>query len=312
MTIPEILKELEFYTRRFPVEALQAAVAQREAITPELLGFIEKAAADPVKFAAQQDCMLPVFAIYLLAFFREKRAYPAIVKMVSGPGDTPSDLIGDTVAEGLHRIFASVYDGDPGPLQRLAANEKADEFVRGAAINAFVVLGHSGQMPREDVVRHLQSFFRGGLQREPHEVWNALVCAAADLPAPELLEDVRQAYRDDLADEYYADLEGIEQNIMGSGSPYRLENPLIGDPVAEMEGWACFHDEDKFPNVAFPAAAIENLPPEPDFIPPPPPPPPRPARSTKIGRNEPCPCELAFAWAALESVKKAGDDVRSL
>ena len=101
MTIPEILKELEFYTRRFPVEALQAAVAQREAITPELLGFIEKAAADPVKFAAQQDCMLPVFAIYLLAFFREKRAYPAIVKMVSGPGDTPSDLIGDTVAEGL-------------------------------------------------------------------------------------------------------------------------------------------------------------------------------------------------------------------
>lgn len=37
MTIPEILKALEPYTGRFPMEAIRAAIAQREAITPELL-----------------------------------------------------------------------------------------------------------------------------------------------------------------------------------------------------------------------------------------------------------------------------------
>ena len=37
MTIPEILKELEPYTGRFPMKAMQAAIEQREAITPELL-----------------------------------------------------------------------------------------------------------------------------------------------------------------------------------------------------------------------------------------------------------------------------------
>ncbi len=36
MTIAEILKELELYTGRFPMQAMRAAVQQRNAITPEL------------------------------------------------------------------------------------------------------------------------------------------------------------------------------------------------------------------------------------------------------------------------------------
>jgi hypothetical protein len=37
MTIPEIIKELDTYTGRFPMQAMKAAIQQREAITPELL-----------------------------------------------------------------------------------------------------------------------------------------------------------------------------------------------------------------------------------------------------------------------------------
>jgi len=41
--------------------------------------------------------MLPAFALYLLAQFREKRAFPAVVKMFSAPGETSYKLMGDTV-----------------------------------------------------------------------------------------------------------------------------------------------------------------------------------------------------------------------
>jgi len=44
MTIPEILKELEPHTGRFPKKAMQAAIEQREAITPELLRVVEAVA----------------------------------------------------------------------------------------------------------------------------------------------------------------------------------------------------------------------------------------------------------------------------
>jgi hypothetical protein len=93
MTIPEILKELEPYTGRFPKKAMQAAIEQREAITSELLRVVEAVADDPVKHAEREDYMLHVFALFLLAEFREKRAYPLAVKIFSAPERFPSTYL---------------------------------------------------------------------------------------------------------------------------------------------------------------------------------------------------------------------------
>src|SRR5665213_2906480 len=96
MTIPEILKELETYTGRFPLDAMKAAIEQREAITPELLRIVE-AVAEDTAIGVNQDYMAHLFALYLLAQFQEKRAYPPIVKMFSAPGETSEKLAGDTI-----------------------------------------------------------------------------------------------------------------------------------------------------------------------------------------------------------------------
>jgi len=99
-------------------------------------------------------------------------------------------------------------------------------------------------MPREAVVEYLRSLFHGRLQRTPSYAWSSLVCAVADLPAPELLEQVRQAYADGLVDTMVADLEGIERDV-AAPEPWRQERQhLITDAITEMEWWASFHPED--------------------------------------------------------------------
>jgi hypothetical protein len=288
MTIPEILKALEPYTGRFPMEAMKAAIEQREAITPELLRVVEAIAENPAEVAKRKDYMLTVFALYLLAQFREKRAYPAIVKMFSAPGETSYELVGDTVTEGLKQIFASVYNGNPAPLQGLIENEEADEFVRDAAINAVVLLERTDQMPRAEVVEYFRSLFQRRLQRNHSFAWDGLVCAVADLPAPELLEEVRQAYAEGLVDESVADLGGIERD-MAAPKPWHLERrTLITDAIGDMERWACFHPEDSRPK------KLPKL--ETPILPQPPPAPVEYAatkpiiREPKIGRNDPCSC----------------------
>ena len=70
---------------------MRSAVEQREAITPELLKVLETCAEDPVAFALREDYMLHFFALYLLAQFREVRAYPLAVKIFSAPGEVPFD-----------------------------------------------------------------------------------------------------------------------------------------------------------------------------------------------------------------------------
>ena len=288
MTIPEILKELEPYTGRFPMKAMQAAIEQRESITPELLRVLEAVAEDSVKFVEREDYMLHDFALYLLAQYREQRAYAPIVRMFSAPGETPFDLFGDTVTEGLSRILASVYDGNPAPLRGLAESEQVNEFVRSAALDTFLVLEHTGQMPRAEVVEYFRSLFHGKLQRTHSYAWDGFVCAVADLPAPELLEEVRQAYAEGLIDDTVADLAGIERDIAAPKPWHRDRQRLITDAIAEMEWWACFHPEDSW---------LKKLPKLETPVPPPPAPPPvsyvapKPlVREPKIGRNDPCSC----------------------
>ena len=291
MTIPEILKELEPYTGKFPMKAMRAAIEQRESITPELLGVLESVAAAPAEWAGRKGNMLPMFAIFLLAQFREKAAYPLLVKIVSAPGEIPFDLFGYTITEGLSQILASVYDGNPGPLQGLVESEQVNDFVRSAALNTLLVLEHTDQMPRETVLEYLGSLFHGKLQRIPSYAWSSLVCAVADLPAPELLGNVRQAYAQGLVDSMVADLEGIERDVIAPKPWRRDRQHLIEDAIAEMEWWASFHPEDsrpkELPKLDFP------LPPPPlpgpdwdsDYVAPQP-----YTREPKIGRNDPCPC----------------------
>jgi len=61
-------------------------------------------------------------------------------------------------------------------------------------VQSFLVLAHTGQMARAEVCSYFQSLFRGKLIRDHEQVWNDLACAVADLPAPELIEDLRLAY----------------------------------------------------------------------------------------------------------------------
>jgi hypothetical protein len=290
MTIPEILKELEPYTGRFPKNAMQAAIDQREAITPELLRVVEAVADNPTEFARRRDYMVHLFALFLLAQFREKRAYPAIVRMVSAPGETPFDLVGDTVTEGLSRILAPVYDGDPALLHGLVENEEVNEFVRSAALDSFLVLEHTGQMPRAEVVEYFRSLFHGKLQRTHSYAWDGLVCAVADLPAPELLGEVRQAYGEGLVDSAVADLKGIERDMAEPKSWRSDRQHLITDAIAELECWASFHPEDSrpknLPKLRTPAPPpTMPTPPSSDYVARQP-----FVREPKIGRNDPCPC----------------------
>ena len=99
--------------------------------------------------------------------------------MLAAPGDTADKLFGGTITGRLENILAYVYDGDPAPIKRLVEGEDVYEYVRGAAVDTFLVLTHTGQIPREEVVDYYRDLFRGKLRREYHQVWNALTCAVA-------------------------------------------------------------------------------------------------------------------------------------
>ncbi len=262
----EILDRLARFTGVFEREAVEAAIAQRDEMVPVLLDSLEDSVNRAAELDAQDDYMGHIYAMFLLAQFRETRAYPLVMRFAALQGELVESLCGDFVYEDLGRVMASVCGDDVGPIQTLIENSEADEWVRAAAVTGLMTLVWHGERSRDWIVDYFGSLMRGKLERVPSGVWNEVVACAGDLYPEELMGDIRQAYADELVDPEIIELERVETDLE-TGKDALLadfaENPhfrMVKDTVAEMEWWACFQ--------------------------------PQPQRrvAPKIGRNEPCPC----------------------
>ena len=281
LTTTEILGALELFSEQFPKQAVLAAIEQREAITPELLRVLEEAATNLDSLVERTNYALLFYAMYLLAQFRETRAYRPLVRLVSADPEVVDAVLDDIMTEALDRMLCSVYDGDPEPLKQLVENDGVEDYVRVAAIRAFVLLAESGQMPRDEAVEYYRELFEGRLEREPSSVWSLFVSFAVDFAGPELVEHIRKAFADNLIEFFPSSLDKYEVRMK---EPYQPsgEKTMITDTVAEMEHWAFLAPP--VPEVR--TKSLRNVvPPSPVF-----PTSPRVERRAKVGRNDPCPC----------------------
>ena len=141
MDAQSLFDRLEFNTGDTPVELLHAAADARESITPLLLQELRDAAVEPQALLENgDDYNRHIYAMYLLAQFREPAAYAVLVDFVATPGEIVMDLTGDVVTMDLGRVLASVFNGDLKPIERLIEDPKVNEWVRSAAIDALLKL----------------------------------------------------------------------------------------------------------------------------------------------------------------------------
>jgi len=253
MEIQEILRELEFNKEhRFPRAALEAAIAERGAIAPHLIRFIEHAYENVEHLGDKREetgtFIGHIFAMFLLAQFREKAAYPPIVKFFSLPGEVAHDVTGDVVTEHLANILASVCCGDTSLIKEMVENPGLSEWVRGAAVCSFLCLVAAGVTSREEVVEYYAELFRGKLERQPSNAWASLVSGAADLSADELQEEIDKAFHEGLVESFFIAPENVEDDLARDKGQVRqhLQRQrygLVENTIKEMEWWACFHPE---------------------------------------------------------------------
>jgi hypothetical protein len=290
METAEILHQFERTTGKFAQAAVEAAVARQEEITPELLRILEETVDRAVQLDTEGDYMAHLYAMFLLAQFRETRAYPLVVRFASLPGDLLDSLSGDFITENLGQVLASVCGGELAGIQLLIENEATDEWVRGVALSSLVTLAAAGQKSRDEIVTYFAGLFRGKLLRKWSHVWDTLISYSSDLYPEELLDDIKQAYEDGLVDPGFIGFDDVKRD-MAMGKDRILarlaDNPhrrLVNDTVAEMGWWVCFQESSR-KGANSPTEVPSNT---------------RAKRGVaasqiirvapKIGRNERCPC----------------------
>jgi hypothetical protein len=249
MQLEEILSELENNTGKFPRLALERAIEEQLAITPILLTTLENFSNNPSELLDKNDYILHIYALYLLAQFREALAYPLIVKSFSAPGDISMDVTGDIVTEDLGRIFASVSHGNIEPLKQLISNQKINEYVRSAALEALLVLVAEKVISREKIIEYYAELFSNRGDKEYDYTWTKLVINSMELCASELKSEIDKAFEENLVEEFFIGQEDVN-DCFELGTEVALNKlrqnrrySFIEDVISEMEGWACFQPE---------------------------------------------------------------------
>jgi len=280
------LNKLRYVERIFPRQALLDAMNQKEEITERLLSELDQIIASPQFALEEPDYMLHMYSLYLLAQFKEKRAFRRIIKLVSLPPKDIDELIGDLITEDLGSILYSTFDGDLNLLKSLIENQKADVFVRGTALNVYAKLYSEGVINKIAGIEYLRSLIYADPYPAHQDLATHIMGVVIEQHIFEMIQDIQYLYDKDRVDimmyGHYDDF--IDFIYTNQREVERIS--YIEDVIDNMYWWPCFEqtDEQKRQN----QLKMENLKAllrqEEEFLNQP------VAKITKIGRNDPCPC----------------------
>jgi hypothetical protein len=227
----------------------------------------------------KSDYQLHVFAMFLLAQFREQRAFPKLVRFLHADSKEMDFTPGDILTDDYDAILCSTYNGDIGLLQEVIENDACYEFARSTAIRAYAYIVRDGHISRDEMIDYLRHVIRG-LKDDDREGASVVVDIISEEHIFDLLPEARILYDRDLIETFLC---GTYDHFINHAFNYTYDEDKrtsrkihIDDAVARMESWACYS-------------------PEPPSKPKPVNPPPVPAvtetkAKKKIGRNDPCPC----------------------
>lgn len=294
MTKQEILASLENYSENFPKEALREAQSKRIELTTELLESLDYAN-NKVKELREEDSdyYLHTYAMYLLAEFREKRAFSKLIAFLRQPEEYIDFLLGETLTEDFPCLLCSTFDGENlNLLTDVIENHELYEYARSAALSAYVFLYEEGFITQEEIISYFRFLIHDNKITDDFSLTADFVVCIIRAKLTQLIPDVCFLYDNECVATYICgDYDSFIDSIL-LDKYYREEMHYIDDAVLEMEKWACFkheyingdRDSEKFSTKGL-GESIQagttkdmNLKQQPV------------KKAKKVGRNDPCPC----------------------
>jgi len=280
--ISEILNGLKIFDGIYKREFVDAAIEQKDEITPYLIETLENVLSDPDKYVEFDDLQDHIYSLMLLGYFRESKAHKVIVDLFSLPDGIPHELFGDLTTNDLPTILLRTCGGSFELIKSMALNKNADDYCRGSALNALAYAVIDGIAPREEVLSFFGTLFTGDEADEISDFWGLLANIVCDLYPEEIMATIKQAYEDDLIFSGMIGYEDFEKALEDGKEKCleRLKNDLerrsLDDIHDSMSWWACFNQDkkDSVPNDVPLKSKVTTF----------------KKKAKKIGRNAPCPC----------------------
>lgn len=279
--VQKAIAEITYRSKRFPEEPFRIISENKEEAIPVLTKAIEKAAAEGEDL--DEYYQLHFYALHLLGQFQARECFPQIMELVSLPGETLDQMIGDAITSTLPDILYNTFNGDVELLKAAIKNPDIDDYARAGMLDVMCQLYLDGDLEKE----RWQDFIRQIVNEERNigdYIYTGLVQAICECHFVEMLSEIRHLYESHRVEEFVI---GQYENCVDQMFRYDRSR-LCKSPInaADMlRGWAMFEAEEppekkpetkdlkklmKKAGMKHNKQTVRTLP--------------------KVGRNDPCPC----------------------
>ena len=250
MKINEIIEQLKYYTENLPKEALKQAIKHKEEITPKLIEMLEYTKNNLDEIYYEEDEFFGyIYAYFLLAEFREQKAFPYLIDLLNKDEEIIDYIIGDDYPGYVPRLLASTYNGDDKALFNIIENNQINEFVRCSTLQTFAILYLYGVKDRIFLVNYLKKLLHEKDEMDNSYLYEEIIDEVCYLKLTELAEDIDKVMYLIENEEEREDLKNIlkdDSKINKNIYPFKPLYEYIYDTVGIMEEWQCFrYIEDK-------------------------------------------------------------------
>lgn len=267
MTVDEILDALEPIGGGYPRAALDAAMAQPEAMIPRLIEILHNATQEPDSFL---ESPLPFYALILLGHLRAGEAHAAILDFAALDCDALENMLGDVLTELMPIILYRTCGGQVEGIKALALDPEACEDSRSAPLDALAYAVVDGVLPRGEMMDFLGSLLDPARAAELPEMTQTFAASTAySLQPAELMDVLKAAFEADLIDQLYiGDWEGAKvANEMSRDEAYqllraRMASDSLDDLHAMLPSWNMYNhgaDDSADDNFLLPPSQDELL-----------------------------------------------------
>ena len=263
LSIPDILAAFSTFDGIYKREHIDAAIMQKQEITPRLIEILENVLADPEKYTENEILYDHIYAVMLLGHFKEPNAHKVIIDLFSLPGDIPDQLFGDICTSNLPVILLNTCGGAVKSIQSMILNREADDYCRVSACQALAYAVVEGYVSREIAVAFFNTLFTGEEADEVSDFWGLIADNVCALYPEESMDVIKQAYEDELIVPGMISLSEFEhalkigQDQCLEALKMDLEQNRLDDIHASMSWWSCFNEKSK--NAAFSGGMSDAL-----------------------------------------------------
>jgi len=234
------------------------AAKNKDLLIPHLLKILKESISTK-KELSYKDTGLSM-ATFLLAQFREKRAFPLIIALLKKMKGSLYENILNNELEFIPNILASTFNGKLKPLYDLIEDKKAYEFSRVAALETLTALFDTEQVKRKILITYFEKLLDRHIKHnDDHDFSRWIAEEALKIYPIEIIQKIRLSYYF-LGEYAYYDDRGYSaispsefEKSMKKGKAYVLKKYLkskkyhfIKSIHSEIGDWCCFLPEPEY------------------------------------------------------------------